>query len=443
MRDFPVQTGLVIALVGAALAGARILTPAPMTSLVEFSPEKTPVTPFAIAPLKPVVLPIPSAGSAKSLPEPLLDDSKGTLDHFYRALAQTELKAPGAITRIVHYGDSPTTADLITGDIRAILQGRFGDSGHGFILPGRPWAWYQHTGASVEGKGWQMAPASQFLSRDGIFGLGGVSFTGSSGSSHIRYRTPQDRIELWFEREPGGGAVVLTADGNEVGRVDTSGEKAAGFAAFNLPHPSQSFALQASGPARIFGVEAERTNPGIVYDSLGLNGASVTVLSHLFNQEHWTAELRHRNPDLVIVNYGTNEADFASFIEKGYEKELREVIRRLHAALPDTSLMIMSPMDRGYRFGGEIQTMPTIPEIVTIQRRVAQETGCAFFDTFRAMGGEGTMARWYATQPRLVSADFIHPNPAGGKLIAEIFTRQIISGLDRYKRRDTTHAAVP
>ncbi len=181
----------------------------------------------------------------------------------------------------------------------------------------------------------------------------------------------------------------------------------------------------------------------MVYDSLGLNGASVTVLSRMFNQQHWTAELQHRNPDLVIVNYGTNEADFAEFVEKGYEKELREAIRRLRAALPEASILVMSPMDRGRRNGsGEIETMATIPEIVAIQRRVAHETGCAFFDTFRAMGGAGTMARWYAARPRLVSADFIHPYPAGGKQIAVAFTRELALGLNRYKLRLISAAAV-
>jgi hypothetical protein len=79
--------------------------------------------------------------------------------------------------------------------------------------------------------------------------------------------------------------------------------------------------------------------------------------------------------------------------------------------------------------------MPTIPRIVAIQRRVARETGCGFFDTFRAMGGAGTMARWYTQQPRMVSADFIHPYPAGGKIIAEIIVRELTAGLARYKSR--------
>jgi lysophospholipase L1-like esterase len=132
---------------------------------------------------------------------------------------------------------------------------------------------------------------------------------------------------------------------------------------------------------------------------------------------------------LLVLNYGSNEADFAAFVEKGYEKELREAIRRARAALPDAAILLMSPMDRGEHAGpGEIRTMATIPRIVEIQRRVARETGCGFFDTFRAMGGEGTMARWYAAQPRLVSADLLHPYPAGGRKIAEILVRELEAG---------------
>jgi hypothetical protein len=81
--------------------------------------------------------------------------------------------------------------------------------------------------------------------------------------------------------------------------------------------------------------------------------------------------------------------------------------------------------------------MATIPHIVAIQRRVARETGCGFFDTFAAMGGEGTMARWYTAQPRLVSADLIHPYPEGGRKIAAIFAREVGAGLNRYKLRHT------
>jgi lysophospholipase L1-like esterase len=141
----------------------------------------------------------------------------------------------------------------------------------------------------------------------------------------------------------------------------------------------------------------------------------------------------------VILNYGTNESGFAAFLTREYEKELREAIRRVRAALPNASILVMSPMDRGQRDGDEIRTLPTIPRIVDIQRRVARDLHCGFFNTFEVMGGEGTMARWYEGQPRLVSADLIHPTPAGARLIAVAFARELVSGLIHYKLNQVLH----
>jgi hypothetical protein len=93
-------------------------------------------------------------------------------------------------------------------------------------------------------------------------------------------------------------------------------------------------------------------------------------------------------------------------------------------------------MDRGERVaGGEVVTMPTIPKLVAIQERVARDSGCAFFNTFEAMGGSGTMARWYDGHPRMVAADFIHPSPAGAKLVGNLLYQALCDGFTRSKLR--------
>jgi lysophospholipase L1-like esterase len=445
--------------VAPAIKGPRL---SQLASLAEFDPERTPLIPLTPHRTEEVAVEPPMRSIGKPVAS-LLEDANGGLDQFYAALWRTERKEAGAVTRVTHYGDSPTTADLITGDIRAQLQARFGDAGHGFILLAKPWAWYQHRGVSLSGAGWQIAPATHFEIKDGFFGLGGVSFTaGASARTRIRLDDPgQSRFELYYLQQPGGGTVTVTTKGatrdtardtakdttpettqattqaTTVTEIPTASDaKSPGFALFTVAGGASELELRTEGQVRLFGLTAEKPGPGVVYDSLGLNGASITVLSHTFNQQHWAAELRQRNPNLVVINYGTNEADFPEFVDKHYEKELREAIRRVRAALPGASILVMSPMDRGHLTGpGEIETMATIPRIVATQRRVAQDTGCGFFDTFAAMGGSGTMARWYASQPRLVSADFIHPYPAGGKIVATVFVKQIESGLSRYKLR--------
>ena len=191
-----------------------------------------------------------------------------------------------------------------------------------------------------------------------------------------------------------------------------------------------------SGRVRLYGVEFSKSRPGVLYSSLGVNGANITLLSHAFNGAHWTAQLHHYRPDLVVLAYGTNESGFPKFVDSTWGAEMKSAVKRVQAALPDASILLMSPMDRGERNDrGEIETIAAMPRLVKIEAQVAEETGVAFFNTFQAMGGEGTMARWYAAEPRLVGSDYIHPMPAGAKIVGELLYGALRDGYNEYKLR--------
>ena len=375
------------------------------------------------------------------LAEFLFDDA-GSLDGLFAALGKLEPPTPSGQVTILHYGDSPTTADLITGDVRALLQQRFGDAGHGYLLVAKPWAWYGHRDTDIAAHGWTVNTAVGKGHAD-TYGLGGASFVGTAGgaASRISFKDGlQTSVELSYMGQPDGGTVsVATADGSQVLATVNTASTPGGPAWQTIALPPGTKAIDikpVSGRVELFGESLARSQPGVLYDSLGLNGASTTVLSRGFNADVWAAELRHQAPALVVINYGTNESSFGSFVDKQYEPELRAAIGRIRNALPGVSVLVMSPMDRGERSGiDEINTMATIPRIVAIQKRVAAETGCAFFDTFDAMGGDGTMSRWYGAKPRLVSADLIHPTPQGALVIAQVFVKDLLQGYDAYRKR--------
>ncbi len=412
-----------------------IATLALMAALIEYAPLRQMLAPKRAARSGP-------AAAARVLPAPMepglpeIVDNSGVMRHFYEALRRTDEKQPGAITRILHYGDSPVTADSITADVRALLQRRFGDAGHGFVLIAKPWAWYGHRGVELKAKGWRISPATQARARDGIHGLGGVSFEGGAGavSTVTLADAGHTSVEVDYLRQPGGGIFDVLAEGRTLGSVDTGGtETEPGFAEFALPEGTESVTLRVTqGTVRLFGWTFEKNGPGVIYHSLGLNGGQVQAVLRYFEPEQWAAQVRHQRPDLVVINYGTNESVFPEYIERYYPDELRRVIARVKAAVPDASVLVMGPMDRGERgAGGEIVTVPVLPRIVELQREIAAETGCAFFDTFEAMGGAGTMGRWYEAQPRLVSADFMHPLPAGAAKVGALLYGATMRGYER------------
>ncbi len=369
---------------------------------------------------------------------PVLIDDSNALNPFFASLSTLESHAKPQIVTILHYGDSPTTADLITGDARALLQQRFGNAGPGFNLIAKPWAWYGHRGVTVSDHGWTSLTGVGSM-RQGVYGLGGATLVGGPDATSTLKLTDHTltAADLQYLTEPNGGTITLSAAGIPLATISTAGPADIPTAHL-VPLPTVTTALDLSvfgGPVKLLVIDLRRGNSGILYDSLGLNGASTTVLSRTFSPGPWAAELRHANPALVIINYGTNESTFPSFVKEQYEPELRLAIAKLRTALPDVPILIMSPMDRGERGGlNEIHTMPTIPEIVAIERRVAADLHCAFFDTFNAMGGDGTMSRWTAAKPRLVTADLIHPTPQGALIVAGQLITNLDLGYDRWKQ---------
>ncbi|HEY4354149.1 MAG TPA: GDSL-type esterase/lipase family protein [Acidobacteriaceae bacterium] len=383
---------------------------------------------------KPKTHPV-AAGGRPAISPYLIDDS-GALDPFFAALHDLETGKPEVVT-VLHYGDSPTTADLITGDTRALLQQRFGDAGHGFNLIAKPWAWYGHRDVTISDHGWKSLTAVGSM-RQAVYGLGGARFEGGK-DAHSTFRladAAQTDVEVDYFTEPDAGSFTVTADGTPVETVETTGDANVPTSrSLHLPAGTKEVGVTPNGAVTLTGLDFRRGDRGVIYDSLGLNGASTTVLSRAFDPGLWATEMQHAAPALVVINYGTNESSFGAFVDKQYEHELRLAVDRVRKALPSVPIMIMSPMDRGERAGlNEIRTMDTIPRIVAIQQRVAADLHCAFFDTFDAMGGDGTMSDWYNGKPRLVSADLIHPTPQGALIVAQELIDNLNLGYTRWEK---------
>ena len=144
--------------------------------------------------------------------------------------------------------------------------------------------------------------------KDGLHGLGGASFRGSPGAvAHWTLKDAQHTsVEIAYLAQPERRLFRVEADGGSSARPIPRGEQAPGYASFNFPPGSKQFTLRVTnGSVRLYGADFRKPGPGVVYSSLGINGANVTLLSHALNGPHWaarTAPLQTRSGDRELRN---------------------------------------------------------------------------------------------------------------------------------------------
>lgn len=372
-----------------------------------------------------------------------IEDPQRSMDRFYTSLHRVQQKKVGAMARVVHYGDSLITGDYVTMTIRELMQKRFGDGGFGFVLAGKPAPWYRRENLRLSSSsGWSINRMTQPTIEDDSYGLGAVTFRTTSKGEWVEMEPEGkelnqsfSKMEVFYYAQPRGGDFKMGVNGRTID-VSTKAEKAASRKAeIQMNEAKHTFRLQTqgNGEVRVFGMVMEREGPGVVYDALGLDGARAALLKRM-DPNHWHDQIRLRKPDLLVLHYGTNESQAENLGIKTYASDLSQTVGHLRAALPGVSCLLVAPMDRADKDAdGKLVTRPVVKRIVLAQRRVAYEQGCAFWNTWEAMGGEGSMAKWYRSG--LGGGDLTHPTAGGARRIGSMLFAALMDGYSDYLKK--------
>jgi len=70
------------------------------------------------------------------------------------------------------------------------------------------------------------------------------------------------------------------------------------------------------------------------------------------------------------------------------------VLRRLRAAAPLASVLVIGAPDQSIRVRGPLNHRRRVDRIISAQREAALAEGCAFWNLRMAMGGKGSMKQW-------------------------------------------------
>jgi len=366
------------------------------------------------------------------------------LAYFFDALAAVD-EGEQRLVRVVHMGASMIGADDLPGVLRERFQTRFGDGGAGLVLMARYMPNYIHQWVKLEASGWDHCYIAYQCLGDGRYGLGGTAFWASRGAM-TKIRTRKDElgdeastIELWYLARPGGGRVELKVDDDEPVVIDTRAEDMHdGFHRVDVARGPHEVRVRAvgHGNSRLFGVLLETDGPGIVWDQFSKLGVFTRKVLQ-WDAEHLASQVDHRDPDLIVFTYGGNDLRRVAngkLSKDEYVEEYSEVIEHVRRGKPEAACLITSITDRGKSLTFDIYP-EHVETIVAGQREVADKLGCAFFDTYTAMGGGGSLREWKYRDPPLAAPDLKHLNHRGRVLVGGWMYDAIIAAYVEHRLR--------
>jgi len=296
-----------------------------------------------------------------------LDMPQGSLDQLFGSLAAAERGDPNARVLWLFFGDSHTAGDSMTSRLRVTLQRRFGDAGRGLVAAGRPPTkhYYQRDVRYGTTGQWRAAVGGHKGDAE-PFGIAGLRVFGQAKGSTLWVETCGDclagqsvaQFEILFYAAPDHGNLRYRVDDQPWQQLATK------TTAIEPPHPGRQVIAVPDGPHKLtlehagggaldlFGVVMERLKPGVIVDSLGVVGRRLGSL----RSWDWSVigdQLATRDPRLVVLQYGTNEADDPDLDLEAMTKYFDETILRIRAADPTASILILGPPDMGVREAGK------------------------------------------------------------------------------------------
>ena len=172
---------------------------------------------------------------------------------------------------------------------------------------------------------------------------------------------------------------------------------------------------------------------GIAVDNIPLRGSSGTDFTRT-DLAFFRSMYQKLNVKLVLMQFGVNLVPHIIDDYSYYEKQLEKQLKTIKSLRPDISIIVIGVSDMSRNEGGRFVSYPNIEKIRNAQKNAAFNAGCAFWDTYEAMGGKNSMPAWVNANPPLARTDFTHFSWKGSTVIAKMFYDALMNDYTEYKK---------
>ena len=355
------------------------------------------------------------------------------------------------LVRVVHYGDSQIELDRISQDLREALQERFGGSGTG-LFPALGNVPSASISKAASGSFTQYTMYGDSTTqraghnRYGILaqvvqltGSGTLTLRGSKNKNAREGVKTFESVSVLYGK--GENLVVKAASGTDKPEPEVrKGDNGTTLLTWRFSQPVEKATLTFQGNAELYGIGADG-NAGVAVDNVPLRGCSGTIFTRI-SKPLMTDSFALTDTRLIILQFGGNMMPMirgAKQIEP-YQEQIAKQIAYFHEVAPQAKILFIGPSDMGKSVNGRVVTWPHLPELVDSLKATALRNDAAYWDLYRMMGGENSMAQWVRHNPPYAGPDYIHFTPAGAQKVGDALSRSFLTYYDFYTLRKTLPA---
>ena len=359
----------------------------------------------------------------------------GGMAHFWSKLLNAK---KGGSINIAYFGDSFIESDILTCDLREVLQSKYGGSGPSWV----------DCGGGVGTNKPTITAKSKNIKENCILKK---PFNAELEAMNQRYYQPSagatlkltatkykahsskwERAMLFFQTDQ---PLTIRTQGDSLTTGEYKFDPAEGIQVLETKAPMTKLSYSfpnASAKTRLYGVALDGVR-GVALDNFSMRGTPGFMLSkipvktmHDFN--------RLRPYDLIILQFGLNVVnDKATDAQcRAYINRMKNVIENFKKGFPQASIVVFSVPDRVQRSAGGIHTLKGVEKLVGFQRTLAKECGVGYLNVHQMMGGNDSMKKY--VEEGLAAKDYTHLNYKGGKVLADKICQSMLAGVENYRR---------
>jgi lysophospholipase L1-like esterase len=378
------------------------------------------VTPVALAPLRPTVIPDTVRSGLKFVIDSLckVDDPRNSLDAFFSELDRLS-RGADTVVSIVHIGDSHIQAGYLSGRTMRLMHQQYGNAGRGWVSPLRITKTNEPADYFISTivKEWTVGRCIQSIPKSPI-GPGGIgihtvspfvnfdlSITPLNGAGYEFNRVVLYRGEQSMPMLPSGSF----RDSVDVFRSQTPPAPGIATDTFYIDCLTDSLQLQTTRrkegtdsllPATSFdnlyyGFNLTNGGSGILYHSIGINGAMFVN----YTDDSYVKKLALLNPSLLIISLGTNETFGRRFSTAELAGQVTAFVSLVKKYMPAAAILLTTPPECYKRVW--VNKKRTYVRNENTERAakaiaaVAEEEGIACWDLFATTGCKGSSKNWF------------------------------------------------